>query len=148
MTPERLDKSVEVRYDGGGQDIVQQVEGTVCAKAGGGTVTWGLVGHVRQLNLDPARSGKPPGVFRQVDDVTDTNMLTYKPTHTPDTSPFSPTHTSHSCQASHLHPHPQSHTHPLAPPGRAAENPVPASSKSVRRLPHLFADFVEQDPLV
>lgn len=127
---------------------MQQVEGTVCAKAGGGTIMWGLVGHVRQLSLDPSWSGKPPGVFRQVDDVTDTNTLAYKPTHAPDTSTFSPTHTSRSCQASHLHPHPQSHTHPLAPLGRAAENPVLASSKSVRRLPRLLADSVEQDPLI
>lgn len=114
-------------------------------RPGGGMDTQGLVGHVRLLNLDPACSGKPLGAFRQVDDVTHTNMLAWKPTHTPDTSAFSPTHISRSC---HLHPHPQSHTHPLAPPGRAAENPVLAASTSVIHLPHLLADFVGQGPLI
>ena len=117
-------------------------------RLGGGTDAQGLVGHVRQSSLHPARGGKPRGAFRQVDDVIDTNMLAYKPMHAPDTSVFSPTHISRSCQAAHLHPHPRSCTHPVAPAGSTAENPVPAPSKSVRHSPQLLVDFVEQRPLI
>lgn len=103
---------------------------TVSGREGGrgwGADTQGLVGHVRQLRLDPAHSGKPLGPSRQVGGVIRSKTC--------DTSAFPPTPIHAPAGASHLHSHPQSHTHPLAPPGRASEHPVPTPRKSVRRRP-------------
>ena len=80
-------------------------------RPGQGTDAQGLVGHVRQSNLHPARGGNPRGAFRQVDGMIGTSAC-LQPTHAPDTSAFSPAHVSRSCQASH----PFYHLHPLLPP--------------------------------
>ena len=73
-------------------------------RPGQGTDAQGLVGHVRQSNLHPARGGNPRGAFRQVDGMIGTSAC-LQPTHAPDTSAFSPAHVSRSCQASHPRPH-------------------------------------------
>lgn len=88
------------------------------------------------------------GALRQVDDGIDTNTLASEPTHTPDTTAFSPAHVSCSCQASHPHPHPRV-AHTLSPllGGGSPLQEARADSQLKCHLFHLPAEFVGQGPL-
>lgn len=86
-------------------------------KPGGGADTWGRVGHVRQLSLHPACTGKPLGAFRQVDDALG-NTCSYKPTHAPDRALSLPP-TCYVAARPSIHILTHRVTRPLSPPGRA-----------------------------